>query len=168
MAIDFSKLLSQTEEEREQSRARQQQRWLEDELKERAEAATELRRLTLTEDPEIRSDRAGFPFARFAAERNGQRYAAVLKPVHGEDRSDFYKRMDQLRAGDEIVAHGHEETRRWTDARGQWRHAKEFHMDVPVSPPELKSPLPEGTVFPQSAFSRKQAEMASRHNGMGM
>lgn len=166
--VDFSKLLKTTPEERLEQREASERRWVEQELQERAESATDFRRLTLTEDPEIRYDRSGFPFARFTSERDGQRYAAVINPFHNEDSRDFAGRMGQLKVGDEITAHGHEEDRRWKDGQGQWKSVKEFHIDVPLAPESLKPSLPDDLEFPQSSFARKQAELASRQRGMGM
>lgn len=154
--VDFSKLMAMSPEEREERRAEQDRRAVEKDLAERAEAATDMRRLRLSEDPDIRFDRAGFPYAILRSEREGEPYVSVAKPVHGEDDRSFVKRLATLEIGDEFVAHGHEETRRWKDQRNNWRSSKEFQVDVPISPEALKPVLPDGVVFPPSAFARRQ------------
>ena len=68
--------------------------------------------------------------------------------------------------GDEIVAHGHEETRRWKDQRNAWRSSVEFQVDVPLAPESFRNELPEGVSFPRTAYAKKQDEIASRQQGM--
>lgn len=160
--VDFSKLMNKSPEERERDRAAMDRRLLEKDLSERAEAATDMRRLTLTEDPEVRYGRDGLPYALLRSEREGKPYAAVVRPVFGEDDRAFCRRMDRLDKGDEIVAHGHEETRRWQDQNRNWRSSKEFQVDVPLAPEAFKNELPAGVSFPPSAFARKQQASADR------
>ena len=154
--VDFSKLMAKSPEERERDRAEMDRRFLEKDLSERAGAATDMRRLVLTEDPEVRYGRDGLPYALLRSEREGSPYSVVAKPVFGEDDRAFCRRMDRLDKGDEIVAHGHEEERRWKDQNNNWRSTKEFQADVPLSPESFRNELPEGVSFPPSAFSRKQ------------
>lgn len=164
--VDFSKLRSMSPEERQQRRDESEKRALEKDLSDRAEAATDVRRLVLTDDPEVRYGRDGVPFALLRSEREGKPYPSVVKPVHGEDDRAFSNRIDRLSKGDEIVAQGHEETRRWKDQQDNWRSSIEFQVDVPLAPEALKHDLPEGVSFPQSAFAKKQVELASRQQGM--
>lgn len=165
--VDFKKLMEITPEDREQRNRDYERRAIENDLAERAEAATELRRLLLSDDPEIRYGRDGLPFAILRSERDGVSYSSVTKPVWNEDERRFADRISSLKAGDEIIVHGHENTRRWMDQKQHWKSSKEFQIDVPIAPEALKHELPEGLSFPPSAYAKKQKELASRQQGMG-
>jgi hypothetical protein len=164
--VDFSRLMTMTPEEREARNSDYERRAVEDDLAGRALEATEVRRLVLTEDPEIRFGRDGYPFAFLRSEREGKPYVSVTKPVWGEDGRRFVDRIAKMGKGDEFIAHGHEKTRRWTDRSNNRRSSIEFQIDVPLSPEALKHELPEGVSFPQSAFAKKQAELAERQRGI--
>ena len=164
--VDFKKLMETTPEEREQRNRDYERRSIENDLAERAEAASDLRRMALSDDPEIRYGRDGVPFAILRSEREGAPYSSVTKPIWGEDERRFVDRISSLKEGDEIIAHGHEDTRRWKDQKQNWRSSKEFQIDVPLAPEALKNELPEGLSFPPSSYAKKQAELASRQQGM--
>ena len=164
--VDFSKLMAMSPEERERNRAESERRLIEKDLADRASAATDLRRLELTEDPDVRYGRDGIPFAVLRSERDGSSYSSITRPVTGEDERSFVRRLSEMEKGEEFIAHGHEETRSWKDQGGSWRSSVEFQIDVPLSPEKLRHELPEGMTFPQSAYARKQAELAERQRGM--
>lgn len=164
--VDFKKLMETSPEEREAHNREYERRATQDDLTARAGAATEMRRLVMTDDPEIRYGRDGLPFALLRSERDGAAYSSVTKPVWGEDERGFVARIAGLKEGDEFIAHGHEETRRWKDQRQNWRSSVEFQIDVPLSPDRLRHELPEGVEFPQTAYAKKQTELAQRQRGM--
>jgi len=164
--VDFKKMMEMSSEEREQRNRDYERRAVESDLAERAVAATDMRRLVMSDDPEIRYGRDGLPFAILRSEKDGAPYSSVTKPVWGEDERKFVERMSGLKEGDEIIAHGHEETRRWKDQRQNWKSSVEFQIDVPLSPDRLRHELPEGVAFPQTAYAKKQAELAQRQKGI--
>ena len=78
--VDFKKLMETSPEEREARNREYERRAMQDDLTARAGAATEMRRLVMTDDPEIRYGRDGLPFALLRSEREGAAYSSVTKP----------------------------------------------------------------------------------------
>lgn len=164
--VDFSKLMGQTPEERDARREEQERSRIASELEQRSAAATSFRRFTLAHDPEIRYLRSGEVTAVLRYEKDGVPATAIARSVQAEDERSFVDRFSRLSAGDDLVAHGHMETRRWKDQENRWRSTDEFQVDVPISPDAFRHELPEGVSFPRSAFSISQ-ERAGRSAGMG-
>ena len=155
--VDFSKLLNETEEERNERRLQAERAILQNELKKTAEASPFRESFVLSEDPSIRYDRSGFPYALLRLENDSKFDSAIVEPFPGEEDRTFIKRVESLSAGDSVVADGDVKDRNWKDGDGKWHSRKEFAVGIPVSPESFVPTLPDGVSMPLSRYQENQA-----------
>lgn len=167
--IDFSRLGSRSpEEERAMDEERERKR-IQADLSERAGLATLKISLVLAEDPEVRFDRTGFPYAILRP--SDSKFASItLKPLPDQENRDFVDAFSQLSKGEKVSGYGHPVERRWKNASGKWMSSQEFSLDIPTSPQSIVHKLSEGVSMPLTAFqiseNGKSAQLAAQ-NGLG-
>jgi len=168
--IDFSKLGSRSPEEQRAIDEERERNRIKADLSERAGLATAKISFVLAEDPEIRYDRTGFPYAILRPADS--KFASVtLRPLSDQEDRDFANSFNQLAKGDEVSGYGHPVERKWKNASGKWVSSQEFSLDVPTSPKSISPELPNGISMPLTAFqiseNGKSAQLATQ-NGFGL
>lgn len=171
MAIDFSKLLNESPEERESARSAAEKTRIEADLADRYARSQARLQFELSEDPVVRTFPSGEMAATFYGHRaDGSEFKGIMTSLDHESSDEFHKRVYSVRSSDHIDVEYHNKDRRWKDREGAWRSVTEQVIDVVRRPESLRPELPEGVVEPTSALeirNREAMRAAARQFGMG-
>ncbi len=161
--IDFSKLMDKIPKTADEHAELNRQYYVwsqQQEMDEAASQAVARSDFIVTEDPNMRFDRTGLPYAILYAEKDGKPVRAEMRGLINESSNDFADRVESLSRGDKVIVDGHPETRRWKDSNNKWRSQEEFIIGSFIEPQGMNPKLLDGVVRTPTKFVEQNPEAA--------